>query len=345
MRPPRSVTISVPLLCVVAACGAPRSHVTAPPRERAVGATTVAYTDTLARFLDLADGAWNWSWRLAASGGDTVRGTATLTIAGSVASWSFLADGPDGTPAVSAALAELRPGALRLTCDEPTLWHDLRVQLPAARPDALLPLPRLPVTSAYYADLLDLLQRLTLPRFGMRVTHWPATPIPVLAGRAVSGEIDLAACLAEAAAIWNGAAGRTVFALAPDAAWGVRLTHNPGIASPPLATCIARLDGVGRPLELTILSGDNYTQAPQRAAVVRGMAHELAHTLLMWGHSEDRAHLLWRCGPLTARPSADELRAIALWELLPEGCELAAYGRSVELDPQRQQCQRTPVEH
>jgi hypothetical protein len=334
MRPRGSLAICQLLLCLIAACAAPPSRVTDPSRKPAASATTVAYTASLARCLELADGSWSWSWRLAAGDGDTLHGTAGLTITDTLACWRFWLQAP-GSRDGPVALADLPAGSLALTCDDPAGWHDLRAPVPPARSDVLLPLPRLPVASAYYADLLDLLQRLTAPRFAMRVTHWPAAPIPVRLGTAVSGEIDLAACLAEAVSIWNGAAGRSVFALDPAATWGVTLTHSAGIVSPPLATCITRLDAAGRPLALSILSGDNYTQAPQRAAVVRGMAHELAHTLLMWGHSEDRLHLLWRCGPLVDRPSADELRAITLWELLPEGCDLAVYGRSVELDPQR----------
>jgi hypothetical protein len=195
----------------------------------------------------------------------------------------------------------------------------------------------LPVTSPYYADLLHLVQELTTPWFAQEVTHWPQVPLPVRARAAVSGELDLTACLYEAVAIWNCSAPDSLFRWNPQAGWGVRLVHlAETYPSPPLATKMVRLDLNDRPLRVHILMGDNYDHERDRPYLVRGLVHELGHVLLLWGHSRDRNHILWGAAPpLVPGPATDELRALTLWNLLPEGLLLAGYTRSTELDPKR----------
>ncbi len=348
MRASRDLLRLALVLTVVAAgCGDGDTPTPVSPAPSPDPEQPFDYGDALARLLGAGEGNWGWSWRLLGAAGDTLAGRAELRLSGSRGAWRLRLGGAAPTRPIAPALAprDLPPGRLLLAPDDPKRWHEMRLELPPADGSAWLPLPRLAAASAYYADLLDLLQRLTAPRFGMRVTHWPDAPIPVVADSALSGDVDLAACLAEAVALWNGSPGGPYFALRAKADWGVRLVHLAGApASPPLATRLIGLDAAGRPALMEIRAGDNYTTTTQRAAAVRGMSHELAHTLLLWGHSEDRRHLLWRCGPLVAEPSSDELRAIALWNLLPQGCGLAAYGRSVEIDPQRQQRQGPAVE-
>ena len=186
---------------------------------------------------------------------------------------------------------------LRLVPSDTAGWHAMRIRAPLARSSLPIPLPRRNVDSNDYADVLDLLQVLTRPFFDSVVTHWPDLPVPLRLVPAVSGDVDLAACLAEAAVIWNQASDFEYFRLTDESAWGVQLIHFTGAhLSPPLRARITRLDGAGRPLRIQIIVGDNYDGLEDRPYAVRGMVHELAHALFLWGHSSDRSHCLWGRG-------------------------------------------------
>jgi len=318
----RRAAWSLLLLAAVGACGRtpPAAPTVAPPLSAVVG---VDYGDSLAAFLRLADGVSLWTWHGADAAGDSVCGAAELSVAGRFATWRLRGDGPAPPP-----------GRLRLRPADPDAWHHQSVPWPPAAPRDWLPLPRQALDSAAYADLLDLLQRLTDARFRRRVTHWPAAPLPVVAAPTPCGELDLAECLAEAVALWNAGEPRPPFAPQPQADWGVRLAYVPDPAlAPRLALRVVACDSAGRPLRAEIVAGAGYATASVRKYAVRGLLHELAHARLLWGHSEDRIHLLWKCGPIVDAPSRDERRAARLWELLPEGLDLHAYARSTEIDP------------
>lgn len=289
----------------------------------------VAYTEMLYCFLGLADGDWEWSWTYQSPDSQVTRGTALLHLSGCSGHW-ILNDHTDPSRLGDG-------GQLTLSPSDPHLWHELHALWPSPMGTICLPLPRQMVDSAYYADLLHLLQELTTPRFGQQVIHWPQHPVPVRAGNAVSGDVDLAACLHDAVAIWNDGEPDSLFRWQPTAGWGVRLIHFPDLnLSPPLSTQMVRLDETGRPLRLHILAGNNYDGVIDRPYAVRGMVHELGHALLLWGHSLDRRHVLWgQAPPMLAAPSRDERRAARLWFLLPAGLDLSAYGRSTEMDPER----------
>lgn len=299
---------------------------------------TTSYDDNLRRFLGLTDGIWHWEWTRRASTGECFRGSALLQLSGLCARWQLLG-APGSLPATQTAA-----GVLCLEPLDSTHWHTLKVAWPP-RFNSLLPLPRLAVQSAHYADLLHLLQELTTPRFERVVHHWPGAPIPVRAGPAVSGEVDLAACLRDAMTLWNDGEATPLFAWDPHAVWGIRLVHFPGTyPRPVMAVKVVRLDGRGNPLTIHIQVGDAYDIARHRRHAVRALVHELAHALLLWGHSEDRRHVLWRCGPIVALPSQDERRAAHLLARLPAGLDLSAYDRSMQADPPWHQDHRAPVE-
>lgn len=190
-----------------------------------------------------------------------------------------------------------------------------------------VPLARWALASPHYGHLVALLQDLTADLFQGRVQHWPKLPVPVRVGQAQSGAVDLSACLAEAVGIWNDGEPEPWFRLDAEAAWGVRLVHFPGaVMHPPLQARLTRLDGEGRPLRINIVVGDNYDDAVDRPYALRGMVHELGHALLMWGHSTDRAHVLWAAGPPLAEvPSPDERKAVRLWHGLPSGVDVNKY--------------------
>lgn len=309
------------LLAAVGACErtAPAVAPDDPPPPTLV---SIDYGDSLATFLRLKDGSSRWTWHGADASGDSVTGAAELIVSGRRATWRLF------DQALSPA-----PGQLRLRPADPDVWHHQVVSWPPGSADTWLPLPRQSVDSPAYADLLDFLQRLTDARFHQRVIHWPATPLPVVAPPTLCGEIDLADCLTEAVALWNVGEPAPLFAPVPAADWGLRLAYIPDPAlTPRLALRIVACDNTGRPLRAEIVAGANYATANVRKYAVRGMLHELAHARLLWGHSEDRRHLLWKCGPIVDAPSTDERRASRLWALLPEGLDLHAYARSTEID-------------
>jgi hypothetical protein len=286
------------LLLFAAACA------TAPeePPTMIVG----AIDPDLKSWVDLADGESSWTWY-----GERRQGEARLTIAGSRFRWRL-----DGAPADSLVLVPAGGNWL-------TMAVGSRAEL-AATP----PLPRLPVDSAAYPHLLAMVRDLITPRFGGLVTHWASWPVPVGSLPAISGEVDLAACLREAVTIWNEGEDAPWFAWKPAASSGVRLAHYAGgLRRPPLSLTMVRRDSLGRPLRMRIAAGDNYASEAARPYAVRGMVHELGHALLLWGHSPDRTHVLWGGGPpLRASPSADERRAARFLRLLPAGLDLRRYG-------------------
>lgn len=205
-------------------------------------------------------------------------------------------------------------------------WHSFRWLAGRGVP---VPLPRQLITSAYFDDLLDLLQTLTLPHFDRVVTHWPAWPVPVRCRQFISGQVDLSECLREAMAAWNEGLPSPLFEPDEGADWGVRLVHFPGIQlQPPLQARITRLRPDGAPQIVQIRVGGNYDQPWDRIYAVRGMVHELGHALFMWGHSPDREHCLWERGPPQVDvPAPDEKEAVRWWHGLTEGMDLGNYGR------------------
>lgn len=260
-------------------------------------------------------GHWTWLWRDAA--GESVSGTTFLRIAkgprARQARWIFRPAPPAGR------LIELLPVNHQQ-------WHSFNWQVGREPP---VPLPRQPVASIHFEDLLGLLKTLTLPHFDRIVTHWPAWPVPVRSGQAVSGEVDLSGCLREAMAIWNEGLPQPLFQNVETADWGIRLVYFPGIQlQPPLQARITRLRPDGAPQVIQILVGGNFDQPWDRIYAVRGMVHELGHALFLWGHSPDREHCLWESGPpQVAVPSADEKEAVRWWHGLPEGIDLGNYQR------------------
>jgi hypothetical protein len=289
------------LVPVLLSCGG-RDPV-APPLQQSIG----TWPPGLRQTLGLGDGRWAWRWR----GADGAHGAAELEIVAERFIWR-LADPPPAGPLSLASESER--------------WLPVRVADPAQLGD-VPPLPSLACDSPAFADLVSLLRHLITPRFEGRITHWPRVPVPVSAPEAVSGGLDLAACLREAVEIWNERI--PFFVWDPDADWGVRLAHYAGGSrSPPMQLQLTRLDAAGRPLRARIAVGDDY-DARGRDFARRALAHELGHALLLWGHSPDRGHLLWGAAPpLRADPSDDEVRAAALLRLLPEGLDLTLYGRT-----------------
>jgi len=328
-------------LLIWASCEAPSAPPPAAPVSNPISyIINIIYEDSLYHFLrpGTAPSLWTWTWQDSAGG--TTTGTAWLELGPGHGHWSFV-------PAI-ARLNEssTAPGLLTLTPRDTQRWHHLSRPWPPPGALPLLPLPRQRTTSAHYADLLHLLQDLTSPWFNQVVTHWSRHPIPVRAPAAPSGDLDLAACLYQAVEVWNHTGPDSLFRWDPSAGWGVRLVHFAGtLRHPPLATRMVRLDPEGRPYRAHIVAGDNYNDERDRPYAIRGMVHELGHALLLWGHSEDRNHVLWgRAPPLVSEPADDELRALRLWNLLPEGLPLAWYSRSTELNPEGHHGQRAPVE-
>lgn len=328
-------------LLIWASCDPPPSaHPSSPDLNHPTSIISFTYSDSLYRFLKPGTASSFWTWTCQDNVGGTTAGTAWLELGHGHGRWRFAV--------ASAGLNASSPGCnlLTLTPRDTQRWHNLSLPWPPADETPLLPLPRQPLASAHYADLLHLLQDLTDPWFAQVVTRWPHHPIPVRAPAALSGELDLSDCLYQAVEVWNHTGFDSLFRWDPGAGWGVRLVHFTGThRHPPLATRMVRLDPEGRPYRVHIVAGDNYDDERDRPYAIRGMVHELGHALLLWGHSEDRQHVLWgRAPPLVSEPADDELRALALWNLLPEGLSLTWYSRSTELNPVGQHRQRAPVE-
>jgi hypothetical protein len=249
-----------------------------------------------------------WRW---ITGTPADSGTVILTTDRTGYRWRFPGPPPTGAVRVQP------PGEAWLSIEVPN-WHGLAT---------VPPLPVLPVQTATYPHLVAMLRDLLEPRFGGVVPHWPGRPVPVAAPEAISGEVDLAACLREAVTNWNTAAARTLLVWDPGATWGIHLAHYSGsLRDPPLQTQLIRRDAAGRPWHVRIAVGDDYSTPSARPYAVRGLAHELGHALLLWGHTPDRRHLLWGdAPPLRASPAPDEVRAVELRQLLPRGLDLRRY--------------------
>lgn len=216
---------------------------------------------------------------------------------------------------------------LNLMPDDITLWHSFFWKGGSESFPCPFPLPRQALQSPHYPTLLALLQTLTEDFFHQKVTHWPGRPVAVRLVPALSGEVDLAECLLEAMEIWNSRFSQPWFVASDDSSWGVRLVHFPDQnRRPPLAAQITRLDSLGHPLRIHILTGNNYDGLQDRPYAVRGLVHELGHALFLWGHSLDRTHCLWGLAPpLVSAPSTDETKAVRWWHGLPENLDLSCH--------------------
>lgn len=269
--------------------------------------------------LQIRCGTWIWRWQSADEGAPSASGPARLTIVRDRYYWTL-----------RNALGE-GGGRGFVLVPRDTFWLSIRVAH-FGELSRTPPLPRLGIDSTAYPDLIAMLRELTTPRFGGVVTHWPDYPVPVRSPTAVSGAVDLEACLREAVEIWNTDEPEPHFVWQPGAAWGVRLAYYDGSnRRPPLQVGLTRRDAEGRPLAMRISVGNNYSSAASRPYAVRGMAHELGHAMLLWGHSPDRQHLLWAdAPPLRNDPSEDERRAVRLLRCLPSGLDLNRYGQETE---------------
>ena len=321
-----AAVVSTMAVLVVAGCRGDDPSPAAPPAPLPAPSLAAGrYPEELLRQAPPPAGEHRWTWRSA--GRDQAApagGGLLLTVDGRDWNWR-----PATTPGDTGL-----PDTLLLRPDAPDLWHEFLVATDPTLPGGWLPLPRVATASAHYADLLHLVQELTRPRFDAVVTHWSLEPVPVGCGPAVSGAVDLAACLREAVATWRLAGEPPLLAWEDESALGARLIHYPGvILRPPMSVQMVRRDKGGRVLRVHIRCGDNYDGPQDVRYARRALVHELGHVLLLWGHSEDRAHVLWRNGPIVDRPADDELRAAALWRALPEGLDLKRYGRSTELQP------------
>jgi len=322
-------------LCAIlaqASCTSGPDHTT-DPADGAPPAITIdgVYPDELSALMELGTDTYTWRW---GTPGSRPAHPATLTIDGRHWSWRLTPDA--ASPGLPASIS-MEPAA-------PDIWHNFETRTDTLPPGAWFPLPRMIVRSPYYHDLLALLQELITPRFGQRVCHWYQRPVPVGAGPAVSGAVDLSPCFHDAVAAWNEGATEALFVWEPDTALGTRLLHLPGhCLRPPMSASLVQRDAQGRALRLQIRVGDTYSDPIDERYARRGFVHELAHALLLWGHSLDREHILWRGGPVVDRPSDDERRAVRLLQALPAGMDISAYGRSTELDPPGQEGEGTPV--
>ena len=218
------------------------------------------------------------------------------------------------------------PARIRFIPRDSSLWHGFTCEVVDAKasPEPIL---RILTDSSDYANLLDFARHLTTGYFDQVVRHWQPGPIPVRCGQEVSGEVDLSACLRRAVAIWNSGTRDPWFVVDESATWGVRLLHyRDSRLRPPLQAQLTRQDVHGNPVRMNIRVGDNYRTSRDTTYVIRGMVHELAHTLLLWGHSTDREHCLWGAAPpLVKEPSQDERKAAQLLRDLPVGLDLKDY--------------------
>lgn len=327
--PARFACLGLSLLAMASACDAPVVSVPWPPPV--VHELSGRYPAELVAELAIPSGRTGWLWSAA---GISPPRAAELIIEGRA--WLWRLEGVSGETAP--------PVRIRLVPDDPDAWHEMEIHTDTSRPGEGFPLPRRAVRSPHYADLLHLVQELTRPRFDRHVTHWYRRPVPVAAGAAVSGTLDLRACLRKAVAVWNADADAPLFVWAPESACGVRLLHLPGgPLHPAMSADLIQRDDEGRALRLQIRVGDTYDDPRDERYAVRGFVHELGHALLLWGHSDDREHVLCRIGPFTDEPSDDERRAVRLLQALPAGMSLAGYGRSTEIEPPGQQGEGTSV--
>jgi hypothetical protein len=291
-----------------------------PEPEQGVRIVSGNWPPGLTSFLEDIPNFSQWRWD--APGESDKPGRVLLAVDDSGYRWTFLGPLPQ------------REAPINLTPVDSTAWHSLHLEAAAACPQHWLPLPRVPVASAFYSDLLDLVTRLMPAGFYGLVTHWSLKPIPLTTMEAVSGAVDLQATLLEARDIINDLYGEPVFGPPDSTALGIRLVHLAGrVIRPACYMTFVRRDSLGAPLRMQLVIGDTYDDPWDRPYALRALLHELLHGLLLWEHSLDRNHLLWRNGTVANRPSVDEIAALRFWRALPGGLQIKRYGRRGELDP------------
>ncbi|PID80741.1 hypothetical protein CSA17_01745 [bacterium DOLJORAL78_65_58] len=285
----------------------------APRPEDTLTRRTRLWVTSLAEDLGWEAGRWGWKWATATR--DSA-GQATLELRHHPRGWWIEWVFDPAPPADPITLEPCRPER----------WHTWHGQ--ALAEEVPLPLPRVAVDTDAYPHLLALVRALTEERFSAVVTHWPEEVVPVRLFPAMNNDLDLREILREAMAIWNAGPGGPFFRADSLATWGLRLVHFPDRSlRPPAASRITRLDSEGRPLRVHIEVGNDYNHPWHHRPALRAMVHELAHGLLLWGHSLDRNHCLWVAAPpLVSAPSLDERKAAQWWRGLPQGLDLKRYG-------------------
>ncbi len=296
-----------------------------PPQCNASSLMTTSYADDLHDFLKVPEGLSAWRWTIRTARGDVRRGLAVLALEDRRIRWSLLDD--RGAP----LQAPQDSGRLSLLPLVPGGWHSVQSAWPPAPGAVPLPLPRIPVRSPEYADLLDLLQDLLDVQDRRSLRRWPAVPVPVRAPAALSGEVDLQLCLRAAMSLWNAGEPDSLFRWDPAADWGVRLVFLPAeTAPPPFPVKVVRLDTDGRPLRVHILAAVCFVRPDQRPEAVRELVRALGRALLLRGASRDAGHVLAQ-DPGVLHPAADERNAARLQARLPAGLDLSRYGRLVRI--------------
>jgi len=319
---PSRITETV-LVSIVLLTGGCRVTVPEPPSPREPALTVTgefpAWPLPAGGPLRPPPGSSRWSWTTA--GGTRRAGEALLSIDARGWRWRLFP-----APVTGDSLLHLVPR-------DSAAWHDQLVNGAAPRHRSWFPLARRPVGSPHYADLLDMLLDLASASGTTEIRHWPHYPVIVGGGPAISGAVDLTACLTEGIAWWD-RHQPGLFVWRPDTVCDVRLVHIPGhVLHPAMSVHLLRRDDEGRPLRMTIRTGDTYADARDRPFARRALLHELTHVSGLWGHSPDRRHILWRAGPIVDVPDTDETAAVRWWLSLPEGLDLSRYGRRGELDP------------
>ena len=276
-------------------------------------------------FLEACPARSDWSWRSARRDSLRPPASARLETDGTGYTWRLEESGRSAS--------DLAVSGLLLTPADSVRWHEMRTD-PADSVSGWLPLPRRAVESAHYLDLLHLMSALAPGSFENRVRHWQVRPIPVDPGQSRSGAVDLTGELIRAGEIWNAAYGEELFRIPEPGACGIRMVHLPGrILRPPCYIRFVRTDSLGGPKHLQITIGDTWDDPWDVPHARRALLHELAHALMLWGHSRDRRHLLWYCGTIVDGPSRDEIECVRLWRALPAGFDFGRYGSRGELDP------------
>jgi hypothetical protein len=313
------------LLLAISCSTGPETVEPAPPPFDITDLLTRYYDEELYDFLKPPEGVSTWRWTIRTPAGDLHRGIAVLVLESRCIRWTLLDSRGD------ALQAPPDSGRLGLLPMNPAGWHDVRAPWPPAPREVPLPLPRIPVRSPMYADLLDLLQDLLQVRDRRCLRRWPALPVPVRAPAARSGEVDLQLCLRAAASLWNAGEPDSLFRWDPAAEWGVRLIFLPAeTAPPPFTVKVVRLNGQGGPLRVHVLAGACFTRPDQQLEAVRELVRALGRALMMQGESRDPGHVLAH-DPGGLHPAADERNAARLLSRLPSGLDLCGYRRPARI--------------
>ena len=320
-----TVAACLPLLLAISCTTGPETVEPVGPPFDVKSVMSRYYDNDLYDFLNSPEGVSTWRWTIRTAAGDLHRGTAVLVLEARHIRWTLL-DG-QGTA------FQVRPdsGRLGLLPMLPASWHDLRAPWPPAPREVPLPLPRIPVQSPVYADLLDLLQDLLEIQDRRSLRRWPALPVPVRAPAARSGEVDLQLCFRAAMSLWNAGEPDSLFRWDPAAEWGVRLIFlSAETASPPFAVKAVRLNREGGPLRVHVLASACFTRPDQQPEAVRELVRALGRALMLRGESRDPGHVLAH-DPGGLHPSADERHAARLLSRLPSGLDLCGYGRPARI--------------